>query len=343
MNNKPSIKRKLFFALTFTISLCLTLLLGEILVRIISPQQEAMRWFKTDKRYGYLLKKNFHQNYHFTGHEFVMNVETNSMGHRSKEYDRSAFIDPNIKKILLIGDSFTFGHGVNMEDHFGTLLEALLNKKGINNLVINAGIGGWGTLQSVAYAKDNFALFNPDIIVYTFDGHDPEDDIRFKKKLADHEKGVLYFPGKIFLRNHSHLYRLFLYKYYQLANYIHIKKKAAELDQNFEINEQCSYLTTEEEFNRTIQYIKNFHRDFLRFNPDGVLLIQTTAPWDTNIREHLKRISNGKDLIYVDLYEATVSLPAEQRRLEHDAHWGKNVHSISADYLHKNVLNVNNE
>ncbi len=337
-----SVKKKIIYSLlTIIIAVIMFSFTAEIIVRIFSPQQEAERWFKSDSRYGYVHKKNFYQEYHYPGHEFVMVVKTNSFGHRDREYDLSK---RDRKKILLLGDSFVFGYGVNMEDHFDTKLEQLLNKSGENCIVINAGVGGWGTLQEITYAKDYFNVINPDIIIITFCGNDPYDDLRYKYKMRDNEKGLFYFPGKIFLRNHSHLYRFVWKKYSTLLHHLVLKRKIAEgrkTDDTIVLDKQSANIITEEEWNKTLRYMKNFHKDFLKFNSNGVLLVQTTAPWDVNIRKHLASISNGENLIYVDLYNDTILLRPEQRKLPYDRHWTQIMHSIVAENLYKTILGQN--
>ena len=342
MKRQLSIRKTAYNLIVLIISIVVSIMLGEIIIRIFIPQQESMRWFKSDAKYGYILKKNFHQNYHYLGSDFVMEVQTNSWGHRYEEYDSLAFNEPNIKKILLIGDSFTFGYGINIEDQFGSILEDLLNKSNDHFMIINAGVGGWGTLQATRYSHDNFSFFKPDIIVYTFCGNDPDDDILFENKLADNEKGVFYFPGKVFLRDHSHLYRFIFSRLKIYLHRVRLKRKSSDQpNRNISLDTQSASIITEKEWNRTLNYLKDFHKDFIEFNPHGLLLIQASAPWSTDIRDHLNSISNDSNLIYVDLYEETISIPSIQRRLPHDGHWSEKIHRISAINLHKIISNRN--
>ncbi|MFX0197130.1 MAG: SGNH/GDSL hydrolase family protein [Candidatus Hodarchaeota archaeon] len=326
----------LMIVLTFVVGLSI----AEILIRVFIPQQETMRWFLPDEKYGHVLKRNFHQRYHYFDSNFFMDVKTNSLGLRDKEYDLSR---TDVKRILLLGDSFVFGHGVNIEDCFDSRLEELLNRSGESFFVINAGVGGWGSLQEFAYAKDNFALFNPDIIVVTFCGNDLGDDLRFIAKVP-YRRGLLRFPGKVFVRNHSHLYRLIQTKFSRLRHNWKVKKKHTDVKKRLTdiegiIDKQSGCIITEDDFDRTLGYIKSFHYDFLKFNPDGLLLVQSTNPLNANIRSHLSSLSNGEDLIYVDLYDDVSQLRPEQMKVPHFGHWSPLMHSISAENLFKNILN----
>src|SRR5262245_2426822 len=318
------------------ISSITVLLVVEIGLRIFYPQQETMRWFESSDKYGYVLKKNFSQAYSFIGHEFTMQVQTNSLGHRYKEYNQASFDNTEYTKVLLLGDSFMFGQGVNMDDHMATQLENLLNKGKNFFSIINAGVGGWGTLQEVAYAKDHFRMFNPDVIVLLFCPNDPDDDDKFLAKMSDYERGLFYFPGKIFLRDHSHLYRFLGTRFQVLLHNITLKEKL-QRNLNLTINEQSGNAITPEQGERTLKFIKEFHSEYLEFKKTGRLLVLSTAPWDKDHSEKLSTLSNGQNLVFVDLYSETVTLPSEKRRLEHDGHWSELMHEIAAKKISETI------
>ncbi len=180
-------------------------------------------------------------------------------------------------------------------------------------------------------------MFSPDTIVITFCGNDPRDDLKFTAKMTNNEKGLFYFPGKVFVRNHSHLYRFIYSKFHVLLHNWYLKKRLAD-NEGF-IDKQSANIIAEDDWDRTLGYIKSFCDDFLKFNPDGLLLVQATAPLDANIRSHLSSLSNGEDLVYVDLYDDVSLLEPEQMRLPHDGHWSPLMHSISAKNLFKTILN----
>ena len=324
--------------------ICLSIIIGfvlcEIILRLFLPQQEAMKWFISDANYGYLLKKNYSQQYHYLGFDFVMDVRINSVGHRYQEYSRSDINNPDVKNVLLIGDSFTFGHGINMEDHFGVLLEEMLNQDG-RYVIINTGVGGWGTLQATSYARDNFSEFKPDIVIYTFCGNDPLGDVYFMNKLRDNEKGSFYFPGKLWMKQNTHLYR-FLYANFHksLHQYLLNKKLSDNNQKNLSIDRQSAAIISEEEWDRTLTYLRTFHKDLRNFNPEAQFLIQCSDTLNTNFREHLKLLSNDHSSIYVDLYDETVSLSREERYLPHDPHWSPKFHQTSAKKLYKIISTI---
>jgi hypothetical protein len=331
-------KRAAFAILAFVLCVALAAILAEAGLRLFLPQQEAMRFFASSERYGFELRKSFHQAYRYVGSDFVMDVRTDSLGLRDREYDPAEFARSGGERVLLLGDSFAFGQGVNMPDHYGTKLEAILRGAGLDATVIKGGAPGWGTLQETLYAKDHFGLFKPDIVVLTFCGNDPGDDEAFLCKLSDSQKGVLRFPGKTFVRNHSHLYRFLFYRFKNILHGAMIRKKEAQSRGAVAIDAQSAEIITGAQWARSLEEIREFRDAFLSFNPRGIVLVQATAPWQEDIRARLSGLSNGRDLFYIDLFEATASLAAKDRRLPYDGHWSALMHTASARALGDFIL-----
>lgn len=340
-----------YFLLSLIIVSFLGFAIAEIITRIFWQDKSAKVWPEASDEYWYINKRNFYTEYTFPNSDFVMKVKTNSFGHRDDEYDLTK---KHSKRILLLGDSTTFGYGINVEDRFDTILEDFFNKRGENVLIINSGVPGWGTLQEISYARDHLELFSPDIIVITFCGDDPNNDLMFKYARFDLEKGLISFPGKRFLRKHSRLYRFIFLQYSPMIHNWFLQKRIAESNnsnQSIELDdkdikvknknvregEQHVDLYTNKELNPTLKTIKKFYEDFLEFNPDGILLIQAVDPENDNIRHSLNSISNGKSLIYVDLYDDSKVLPPKQKTLPYDNHWSPEMHSVSARNLFKSI------
>jgi len=337
MDKTLPLKKKLLFALlAVSLSVALAAIMAEMLVRLLDPQQEPMRWFLSDPVYGYVNKPSFRQDFTYACNGFVMTVQTNSHGHRDPEYDPATLRDESVTRVLLIGDSFTFGYGVNRPDHFGTHLEQHLQAADVPCLVMNSGVGGWGTLQSVTYARNRFEELKPDVVVYTFCGSDYEDDIKFTTDmtLTDREKGIFYFPGKVFVRNHSHLYRFGAKKLRIFLHNLALKRKLRGLpEQDIQIDTQTATLIIKDQWPHILDRIREFHREFREFNADGIVIVQASAPWNDDIREHLSQLDNGRDLLYLDLYDDTIRLAKAERELPHDGHWSVFIQERSGERL----------
>lgn len=80
----------------------------------------------------------------------------------------------NTKRILMIGDSSTYGIGVRYRDTYAYKLEEMLNnnsKKNVKWEVLNAGVPGYSSLQGLRHLN-RLVQFKPDIIVAYFGAND---------------------------------------------------------------------------------------------------------------------------------------------------------------------------
>lgn len=77
-------------------------------------------------------------------------------------------------RILMIGDSFTVGANVEMQDAYPQVLERLLNESGGPAIeVVNTGTGGWSPFQYAEFLEHYGAQYEPDlVIVGLFVGND---------------------------------------------------------------------------------------------------------------------------------------------------------------------------
>lgn len=98
------------------------------------------------------------------------NISINSMGYRDDE-------EINIEKpegtyrIITLGDSCTFGWGVNAKDTYSNLLEKRLNESFSNKKafqVINAGVPGYTSHQGVLLIKHKLIQLKPDLITVAY-------------------------------------------------------------------------------------------------------------------------------------------------------------------------------
>jgi lysophospholipase L1-like esterase len=72
-------------------------------------------------------------------------------------------------RILVLGDSVTWGAYMNQSDVFTIILEEKLNRKKCCFEVINAGVGGYNTIQELELLKKEGLSFDPDLLIVQFD------------------------------------------------------------------------------------------------------------------------------------------------------------------------------
>lgn len=75
-------------------------------------------------------------------------------------------------RILAIGDSTTFGLGVNDDETWPAQLQAILNEDRSDIEVINAGVNGYSSFQGLRYIETRGLRLAPDLVIVTFGYND---------------------------------------------------------------------------------------------------------------------------------------------------------------------------
>jgi len=133
-----------------------------------------------DSHFHHRLKPN--QTYHFETSEFNVDIRTNSYGLRGPE---PAIPKPaGVLRILMLGDSFTFGFPVRDEETFCRVIEQGLNAQGYPVEVINGGVSGYSPTLEYISLRDQFFRFDPDLVILWYDRGDLQEDYWFQKNLV---------------------------------------------------------------------------------------------------------------------------------------------------------------
>jgi len=337
MSDEVGVLKRLLQNLALLAAGCLVaVLLVETVVRICLPQEDIAEWFVAHDLYGVTLKRNFHQRYDYVGHDFTMHVQTNSLGFRDKEHDFSR--EREEKTILLLGNSFVFGYGINIPDRFDTRLESLLREHGQPMHIVNAGVPSWGTRNETDYARRHFSVIKPDVIVLLFCGNDPGDDRGLRRPALSGKNSILYLP-KRFLRMHTHTYR-FLLKQMTIARHRQRVSKSLSRNAQAQLDVQSGSAISASDWETTRTLIRGFYSDFKHFNKSGRLIVMAAAPDNEDVQKNLAMLANGKDLVYLDLSEAIADIPDEDRRTPWDGHWSPAMHAVAAKEIHSLLMKM---
>ncbi len=115
------------------------------------------------------------------------NISINSHGLRDYEY--SIEKPTNTFRIIALGDSITWGHGVELEDTYVKTLERMLNNKTEDNRkyeVLNFGVPGHNAIEKVEILKGKGMEFNPDMVIFQY----TEDDYHNRTELYEVYRGL---------------------------------------------------------------------------------------------------------------------------------------------------------
>ncbi len=122
--------------------------LAEVATRLVAPQPFAESWYVNGPQ-GILINKPSSVSRHEIGGRIVT-YETNSKHQRNR-----AEPNPQAVRVLILGDSFTLGIGLALEetyvDIFRKQLEARTGPAAFQ--LLNAATGGWGTADQLVYLE----------------------------------------------------------------------------------------------------------------------------------------------------------------------------------------------
>lgn len=182
------------------IGLISSLLIAELYFRIFNPQQTIDNYlvaydfpcYEKGDYYWIRLKANANCKLKSNAEAFhPVEVKTNSLHMRNDE-----IIIPKPQdtiRILFVGDSFTFGHGVDEDEAYPRVVESLLTQKYPDKKieVINAGLPGAGVGYYYLFLKNQGIALEPDIIVVGFYMlNDIPENALFSKWEGIDEKGL---------------------------------------------------------------------------------------------------------------------------------------------------------
>jgi lysophospholipase L1-like esterase len=213
-----SIKNGVINSAVLLVTLVVVMFLGEGIVRIFVPQEMSGTWRVTTKN-GYFVNKSEGT----VRHQFGQKVVTYT------------FYEPHLRgtplkekgiRILVIGDSFTFGWNLKKEDTFLQHLQNYSDQEfGYDKFYfLNAGVGGSGTAGQVAFIEDFADRIKPDIVLIVLNAWDAkrslkknlyeltsESDLSLKRNIIKANKIrdiVNALPGYQWICEHSHLFRV---------------------------------------------------------------------------------------------------------------------------------------
>lgn len=150
------------------------LALGELVLRVYLTQR--IFYDVEMSRYAQLLKEESPNprigHVHRAGasaHLMGVDVEINSMGLR----DGEPRADADLRRIVFLGDSLTFGWGVEQRDTFAYRLEELLSEERPTE-VLNFGTGNYNTTQEVELFLEKGLAYEPEKVVVFYFINDAE-------------------------------------------------------------------------------------------------------------------------------------------------------------------------
>jgi hypothetical protein len=143
--------------------------------------------------YGWTLRRGFR---HRTQAKTIF---VNRKGYRGREHDLAR--TPGVARVVMLGDSITFGPGVDDTETFSHRLDSLPN----GPEVVNLGVMGYGTDQELLKLEREGLAFDPDVVILHFCLHNDFADNMLARALYDgvHPKPYFTYDESDRLRIHD--------------------------------------------------------------------------------------------------------------------------------------------
>jgi lysophospholipase L1-like esterase len=344
LNMRPENRRRFLNSLLVILSLAACGLVGEAGLRVYAellfPKMmvfdDTLGW-----RHATNVKRLFQNE---LGQEF--DVTLDEFGHRGAGHPKQPASGKY--RILVVGDSFTEGVQVGETDVFTGQIE----RANPRLEVINAGVGGYGTVQEYLYLRAEGIQFRPDLVLLVFFENDLSDNvftyyagfgprpyanltadgIRLVESLDSsvYTQYILPAPFQMALNNHSYLYYFLNSRIYQPMFATRIRQmQQAELQK----------LEPETLYKVAFGMLDKFN-SFLKEQQIPLLVVLVPSREDvaqgrsdvSNTMYDYCRTHDLNCLPLIDKFRQTFS-PAPLLYFREDMHWAPDGHKLAAEEI----------
>ena len=326
------------------ISTVFAFLLSEIALRLmgwsplyVSPERD--RFWKYDSLLGWAHQPG--QEGIFETPQFRTFVRINQKGLRDREHSYERPDDT--RRILVIGDSFAWGYGVEESERFSQLLETSLGVE-----VVNAGVSGYSTDQELLWFRGEGIKYDPDLVILVFAGNDMGDNYRqlvntiyYKPQFVKQEGRLILtgYPvprtspqGKFiyFLSQRSALAYFFVQRYFDLLSFY----------RNFRVNSDnanssvSGISSAREPFGLTIALLDEM-RNIAESKEAKFMIVATDRWWNSPSGETYKDFIDTlqtEGFLVLDV-ESMPGFDPGEKLIPDDGHWSRAGHEFVAEKI----------
>jgi hypothetical protein len=168
--------RSIFFKIIgVLLGLLVAFAIAEVAVRHFCPQAVGPVRFACDPELGYI-PVPYQQGVRKAPGGFTFKYSNNSLGWRGSWEYRP--VKSTEYRVLFLGDSFTYGIGVNDDQTFAVQVQKALSAAHLSVEVLNAGCPGKGTDYALKCFQTEGQKFHPDLTILGFTVNDYQDNER---------------------------------------------------------------------------------------------------------------------------------------------------------------------
>ncbi len=288
-----------------------------------------------DKEIGYTLTPGFQGKETNDFREYRIDVKISSQGFRDREHNTIT----EKFRILGLGDSFTFGEGVELKDTYLARLEEKLSGKAD---IIKAGVPGYNTAQEILLLKRLIPLYKPDLVILALI---PQEFARLKTAytycqgyIVEAQKAAqLHLVcGRLYgSRSKNPLIAridVLIKHYYYTPQFLQSRFKDFRRRLKKQSCPPAAAQTPQEKFAKTLELLKEYRDTCIAGGAKPVLLI---LPGETEDVRFLKNSAGNLKIPALSLLPHFEKLKNEgiAFHFRHDQHWNAAGHATCADAL----------
>jgi hypothetical protein len=267
------------------------LVAGALLIKTLSPE------LSPDKFRHHKLVPNTYSRFEQKDFSYIQRV--NNIGLRGK--DRTLEKPLNHYRILMLGDSFTMGKGVEDDQTFSFLIEESLNKNNICQTttfeVLNGGVDSYAPILSYLQLSRDLVHLDPDVIVLNLDVSDLVQEAAYRENAIYNSNGeIVGVPGterpvllnqriRRWIDQNMYFTRLILFYTNKLLGYKDLSIQGVVTRAN---NEIIKYTLSEDKTNRNKQWKQMFDSISMikKFSDDrSISFILVIYPWGHQVND----------------------------------------------------------
>ena len=326
------------------LSTLFALLLSEAALRLmgsdpmyVSPERD--RFWKYDSLLGWAHQPGQEGIFETPQFSTVVRINKNGLRDREHSYERQN----GSKRILVLGDSFAWGYGVEESERFSQLLEKSLGVE-----VINAGVSGYSTDQELLWYRNEGIKYETDLVILQLAGNDVGDNdqqlvstIYYKPRFVI-EEGQLVptgYPvpkispqGKFIysLSQRSALAYFLVQRYFDLLSLYNKTKVDSD-----HTNSPASGLSAKREPFRLTTALIDEIRNTAESRHAKFMIVTTDRWWNSPSNETYKDFINTletKGFLVLDV-EAMPGFDPEVMLIPKDRHWNQAGHKFVAEKI----------
>ncbi len=320
-------KKVIFFITMMAIVIAVPLVFAEVFLRFFHPQ--AMMWprLQFSPKYSVKMPPDTVMVNDMPGEwRFIYTV--NADGYRGEALPVSNVYDKD--NIVILGDSYSFGLGVNDGEEFPAIMSERLQSA---HDIINLGSAGWGLGQQIRRYVEFGQLFKPKTVILQYSANDVPDNLYHAVTEIDGERFTFVDSYVPLYWLKDKLSRSFI-QYSQLYNFV--RQNLYWYFRGQSLEENLDHAATENEDRKLVETYNDLLSTFatyLRNEGIEVIYIAVNDQLDfyPGVKEHVAALDEEGILDYVEVSDWFEGVTDYASPEGHE--WGVKAHAIVGDRL----------